>query len=151
MREISNVMEDYLEAIYQISQKRGFVRTIDVARSLNVSSPTVTQMLHKLSERELINYEPYTPVTLTKEGEKIARSIYSRHKTLTKLLNIILVSDRIAEEDACKMEHILHPETIEQFGKLVEFVEKAPHHPNWLEHFKEFCATGDYECHHRRE
>lgn len=139
-------MEDYVEAIYRIGQKRGFVRTKDIARALNVSSPTVTQMLHKIHKKGLIDYEPYVPVKLTKEGEKIARCICQRHETLTKLLKIVLVSDRVAEDDACRMEHILHPETIEQFTKLVDFVENAPHYPKWLTHFREYCQTGRYSC-----
>jgi DtxR family Mn-dependent transcriptional regulator len=85
-------------------------------------------MLHKLKDNGLIRYEPYVPVTLT------------------KLLGIVLVSDKVAAEDACKMEHILQPETVEQLGKFVEFVETAPDYPKWLTHFKEYCATGKHEC-----
>jgi DtxR family transcriptional regulator, Mn-dependent transcriptional regulator len=139
-------MEDYLESIYCISQKRGFVRTKDLARDLKVSSPTVSEMLSKLFQCRLINYEPYSPVTLTVKGEKIAKAVFQRHETLTKLLSIVLVSDRVAREDACRMEHILHPETIEQFTKLVEFVEKSPAYPKWLTHFKQYCQTGKHDC-----
>jgi DtxR family transcriptional regulator, Mn-dependent transcriptional regulator len=143
---VSNIMEDYLESIYCITQRRGFARTKDVARDLNVSSPTVTEMLKKLKAEKLINYEPYAPVTLTLEGEKLAKAVFQRHETLAKLLNIILVSEKVASEDACRMEHILHPETIEQFSKLVDFVEKSPHYPKWLIHFKKYCQTGRHEC-----
>ena len=103
-------------------------------------------MLHKLKDNGLIRYEPYVPVTLTPGGEKIAKTIYKRHETLAKLLGIVLVSDKVAAEDACKMEHILQPETVEQLGKFVEFVETAPDYPKWLTHFKEYCATGKHEC-----
>lgn len=145
-KEITGIMEDYLESIYCIIGEKGFARTKDLSQILGVSPPTVTEMLHKLDERGLIAYEPYSPVRLTGEGERIAKAIHKRHVTLTKLLGIILVSDKVADEDACRMEHILHPETIEQFSKLVEFVENAPHYPKWLKNFKHYCETGEYNC-----
>lgn len=139
-------MEDYLETIYCTISKKGFVKTKDIARKLNVSPPTVTEMLHKLGERKLIIYEPYKPVKLTVAGSKAGKAIFRRHETLRKLLNLVFVSDEVAADDACKMEHILNPETVNQFSKLVEFVEKAPHYPKWLEHFRIFCETGKIEC-----
>ncbi|MFH1722018.1 MAG: metal-dependent transcriptional regulator [Candidatus Altiarchaeota archaeon] len=143
---ITNVMEDYLEAIYKLRNLKGAVRTRDLARELQVSAPSVTEMLNKLSEKGLITHIPYKPPELTPQGEKIARAVSKRHETLTKLLKIILVSERTAEEDACKIEHQLSPESIEQLGKLVEFVENNPKNPKWLKHFKNYCATGKYEC-----
>ena len=147
---ITRTMEDYLEAVYRINQRKGFVRTKDIALELRVSSPSVTEMLQKLSNQKLVKYQPYCPVALTREGEKKARIIAKRHETLTKLLKIVFISDRIAEEDACKIEHQLPPESIKQLSKLVELVETAPAYPRWLEHFKQFCATGEYDCQHQK-
>jgi len=147
---LSQSVEDYLEAIYNISLIRGYARTKDISRELNITPPSVTEMLNKLSNMKLVNYKRYDGVKLTKKGEKIAKVVKTRHETIKKLLKIILISDKVAEKDACKLEHELSPETIEQLTKFVKFVENAPLYPKWLEHFKEFCRTGKYICKHKK-
>lgn len=145
----SRAVEDYLEAIYNIIQRKGYARTKDISLELEIRPPSVTEMLKKLSDKNLVKYERYSGVTLTKDGEKIAKSVKTRHDTIRTLLKIILVSEKTANRDACKMEHELSPETLEQLTKFVKFVESAPMHPKWLEHFKEFCMTGGYVCDHK--
>ena len=145
----SKTVEDYLEAIYNVIRRKGYARTKDISRELEISSPSVTEMLKKLDDMDLVNYERYSGVTLTPRGERIARSVKTRHDTIRTLLRIILVSDKTAERDACKIEHEMSPETIEQLTKFVRFVENAPIYPKWLEHFKEFCRTGEYICDYR--
>ncbi|MBU0762039.1 MAG: metal-dependent transcriptional regulator [Candidatus Altiarchaeota archaeon] len=120
---VSGVFEDYLEAILVVEGRRGFVRTKDLARELSVSPPSVSEMLSKLSTAGLIEYERYQPVRLTPKGLRIAKAVYARHETIKKLLQTILVSDRTAEADACKIEHQLSDETIEQLRKFMEFLE----------------------------
>jgi DtxR family Mn-dependent transcriptional regulator len=148
MPKYSNTVEDYLEAIYVLIQRKGYARTKDIARELRVSPASVTEMLHKLAGLGLVSYERYAPVRLLKRGERLAKAVKTRHDTLTKLFKIVLVSGRTAEEDACNVEHVLSPETIEQLTKFVEFVECAPIYPKWLEHFKTYCGTGEFECEH---
>lgn len=147
----SKAQEDYLEAIYNTISRKGYARTKDISRELEISPPSVTEMLKKLDKEELVNYEKYGGVTLTSRGEKLAKAVKSRHDTLRSLLKIILVSDKTAEEDACKMEHELSPETIEQLTKFIKFVENAPIYPKWLEHFKEFCKSGKYICDYKKD
>ncbi|MEA3255791.1 MAG: metal-dependent transcriptional regulator [Candidatus Altiarchaeota archaeon] len=142
----SRTVEDYLEAIYNIILRKGYARTKDISRELEVSPPSVTEMLKKLGDKGLVNYERYGGITLTAKGERVAKSVKMRHDTVRKLLKIILVSDKIAEKDACRIEHELSPETVEQLTKFVRFVETAPMHPKWLEHFREFCMSGEYVC-----
>lgn len=142
----SKSVEDYLEAIYNIILRKGYARTKDIAEELDVTSPSVSAMLKKLQNEELIFYEKYGGVTLTPEGEEHAKLIKHRHDTLTKLLKIIFVSEDVANEDACKLEHNLSPESIIQLTNFVKFIESRPIHPEWLDHFKTFCETGEYEC-----
>jgi len=142
----SKTVEDYLEAIYSIIQRKGHARTKDISRELDVSPASVTEMLNKLDNEGLVDHKKYGGVKLTSEGGRIAKAIKIRHKTLRKFLKIILVSDKSAEKDACNLEHGLSPETIEQLTKFVRFVESAPESPKWIEHFKEFCRTGEYTC-----
>jgi len=142
----SQSVEDYLEAIYNIIAEKGYVRTKDIAEELNVTSPSVSAMLKKLQDEKLIFYEKYGGVTMTHEGEKIAKTIKHRHDTLKKLLNIILVPEDIANRDACKLEHNLNSKSIEQLTKFVQFIESRPIHSAWFEHFNTFCETGEYGC-----
>jgi len=144
--EYSKSVEDYLEAIYNIILKKGYARTKNIAGELNVTSPSVSAMLKKLQDAGLIFYEKYGGVTLTPAGEKLARAIKDRHDTIKKLLKIIYVSENIAEKDACKLEHELSPESVTQLTNFVRFIESRPIYPEWLEHFKTFCDTGEYEC-----
>ena len=145
---LSRKAEDYLETIYLIMQKKGYVRIKDIAKALNVKPPSVTEMMKKLSREDFVVYERYGGISLTKEGEEIARIVKDKHETFIKLLKIIQVPDEIAKRDAYKLEHHLHPITIEQFKKFIEFVEYFPAmNPRWLTHFIEFCETGKLpEC-----
>jgi len=146
---LSRKTEDYLEAIYNITEKKGYARVKDIASELKVSSPSVTEMMKKLSDQGFIVYEKYSGIILTEKGRKIAKGVKKRHDIFKNFLEIILVPEHIANKDACIMEHHLNPKTIEQFSKFVEFVKNAPIHPEWLKHFKEYCETGKYKCEHR--
>ncbi|MEA1925536.1 MAG: metal-dependent transcriptional regulator [Candidatus Altiarchaeota archaeon] len=149
--DLTRTSENYLKAIYNITDRKGYARTKDISHELDVSPPSVTGMLKKLDDINLINYERYGGVTLTVKGERIARSVKMRYDTTRAFLEIILVSDRTAEGDACRLEHELSPETVEQLTKFVRFVETAPMHPKWLEHFREFCRTGEYVCDYKEK
>ncbi|MFC2162089.1 metal-dependent transcriptional regulator [Candidatus Altiarchaeota archaeon] len=151
MPKYSHTVEDYMEAIYVLIRDKGYARTKDISLALRLTPASVTEMLHKLSAMKLIKHEPYSPILLTKKGESLAKSVKTRHDTLKKLFKIVHVSDRTAERDACNVEHQLSPETIDQLTKFVEFVEKAPIYPKWLEHFKCYCDTGDYTCDHEEK
>lgn len=139
---LSRKAEDYLEAIYNIMQRKGYARIKDISSTLHVTPPSVTEMMGKLAKKNLVLYEKYSGVKLTKKGESIAKTIKYRHDTFTTFLEIIMVPQDIAEKDACELEHHLNPRTIEQFSKFVEFVKNAPMYPKWLNHFKEYCKTG---------
>ena len=112
--------EDYLEAIYGLIRSNGHARTKDIAAELNVKSPSVTGMLSKLDRDGFVNYEKYSGIWLTKKGKERALDIKRRHETFKRFLVSIGVPERIAEKDACTMEHSLHKKTIEQMKKLVE-------------------------------
>ncbi|WP_457550098.1 metal-dependent transcriptional regulator, partial [Archaeoglobus sp.] len=70
-----------------------------------------------------------------------------RREILVRFLVMLGVPKDIAEEDACTIEHVLHPETVKQLKNFVKFVEECPVlDPKWLKHFKEFCKTGVHPC-----
>lgn len=99
--------EMYLEAIWVLTQKTGFVRSIDVSEYLGYSKPSVSRAMGILRKGGYILMEADGSITLTEKGKEIARKIYERHTLLTKLLVHIGVPEEIAAEDACKMEHAI--------------------------------------------
>jgi len=147
---LTKTEEDYLEAIYSIITEKGYIRVKDIAKDLAIKPPSVSEMLGKLRDKGLVNYEEYSGITLTKKGERIGKAIKTRHNTIKKFLQIILIPEEIAEKNACDMEHHLDPRTIEQLTKFVQFVERAPPNPKWLEHFGIYCKKGEVpECDQR--
>lgn len=135
--------EDYLRAILEIVQRKRYARIRDVARELGVQPPSAVEMMKKLDQMGLVVYEKYGAVTLTSQGEEIARVVRKRHETFKKFLEIILVPKEIALKDSHMLEHQLDPKTVLQFTKFVEFITSASERPKfvrrWLEQFKKYC------------
>lgn len=113
--------ENYLETILLLKKKKGNVRSIDVARELGFSKPSVSRAVGLLKEDGFIETDKDGMILLTKDGLAMAERIYDRHQVLTEfLMNTAMVSKETAEKDACKIEHILSEETyqgIKKFGK----------------------------------
>ena len=105
--------EMYLEAIWVLTQKTGFVRSIDVSEYLGYSKPSVSRAMGILRSGEYITVDSDGSITLTEKGQEIARKIYERHTLLSKLLVHIGVSEETAAADACKMEHAISDESFE--------------------------------------
>jgi DtxR family transcriptional regulator, manganese transport regulator len=137
--------EDYLRAVSEIVQQKGCARTNDISKKLNVQQPTVVEMVKKLHDRGFVVYEKYGVVSLTLHGKDIVKIVRKRHDTFQKFLKLISVPEDIASKDADVLEHLLHPETIVQFERFVDFVGHASAigHPKlverWMEQFKEYC------------
>lgn len=112
--------EMYLEAIYVLHEKNGFVRSIDVSEYLGYSKPSVSRAMGILRKGQYIVVEKDGGITLTAAGQEIAEKIYARHTLLTKLLIHIGVSEETAAEDACKLEHAISDESFEALKKQAE-------------------------------
>lgn len=114
MEKNSESIEMYLETIYLLEEK-GKIRSVDIAHSLNVSKPSVNKAVNLLKEKGYITQEFYGDIHLTESGRKKAGQVYERHQLITDfLVNVLNVSLKSAENDACKMEHILSEETIQK-------------------------------------
>jgi len=113
-------IEEYLEVIYVLSLK-GRPRVREIARRLCIKPSSVVEFLRKLANEGYIVYEKGGLIELTEKGYSVARDVFQRHELLVSFLESIGVPREIAEEDACRMEHILHRETIE---KIREFLKK---------------------------
>ncbi|MGN0802432.1 MAG: metal-dependent transcriptional regulator [Candidatus Faecivicinus sp.] len=99
--------ENYLEAIYMLGEKQGSVRSIDVVNHLGFSKPTVSVAVHTLERNGFLNITQEGYLRLTDSGREIAERIYERHKVLSSILIALGVPEKIALEDACKLEHDL--------------------------------------------
>ena len=110
-------LEDYVEAIYRLSQDSGRARVVEVAAMLHVKMPSVNNAVKELARLKLVKYEKYRELMLTEEGEAVARKVYEHHLLLKGFLLSLGVSEENAENDACAMEHILSEETIACFRR----------------------------------
>lgn len=120
--KIQQSAEDYLEAMLILQEEHGYIRSIDIARHLGVTKPSVAYAVKRLKESGYINMEPNGPITLAPAGLKIAKRIYERHKALTAFLEKLGVSKEQAEEDACKIEHVISHET---YVAICDFVNEG--------------------------
>ncbi|TLY03247.1 MAG: transcriptional regulator [Thaumarchaeota archaeon] len=123
-------MEDYLEAMYELIDHKGYATSVDLAECLNVSQPSVTKMMRRLDRTELIDYEKYRGIRLTEKGIKLAKSIHERHGIVSEFLKKIGVDENIANRDAEEIEHHIHPETLRKLQDLLEGKSAALHLTN---------------------
>ena len=111
--------EMYLEAILVLSQKNGFVRSIDVSEYLGYSKPSVSRAVGILKNGNYIVVDKDGSLTLTESGKEIAEKIFERHTVLSKLLTKMGVSEETAAADACKLEHAISDESFEAIKRYM--------------------------------
>jgi Mn-dependent DtxR family transcriptional regulator len=119
-------LEDYLEAIYSLFEEKGYASTVDISDRLQVRPPTVTSMVQKLAKKGYLIHEPYRGMRLTDSGEKLARSVVSRHHVIAEFLGMIGVGEKVAYQDTEGIEHHIQPVTFRKIERLVEFLRKNP-------------------------
>jgi len=123
-RLTSPKMEDYLEVIYELLKEKGYVKSKDISRILNVKASTVTIMLKALAEKKLINYEKYGGITLTEEGIKKAEEISRKHKIIIDFLLLLGIDEKQANLEAEGIEHIISDETLRKIEKLYNLIKE---------------------------
>lgn len=117
--------EMYLESIYVLSKERNFVRSIDISEYMGYSKPSVSRAVSLLKNGGYIRMDEENYITLTQSGLEIAKKIYERHTLLTAMLVRLGVSQEVASQDACKMEHSISDESFEAIRRHVEQFEKT--------------------------
>ncbi len=117
--KIQESAENYLEAILELTEKHGSVRSIDVVQHLGVSKPSVSRAMRVLRENGYVEMDKDGLLSLTEQGAAIAERIYDRHKILTRWLISLGVDSADAAADACKMEHAMSEST---FLKMKEHI-----------------------------
>ena len=119
---LSESMEDYLEAIFEINRRKKIVRVRDVAQELGVTMPSVNGALKILEAKGYITHKKYEHIKLTREGMVQASKISRSHLIIRMFLeNVLGVDHDTAEQEACRIEHDLSPSSIK---KLTEFLDK---------------------------
>jgi len=140
---LSSSLEDYLEAIFNLSKESNIARSKDIAKSLSVSRASVTGALRVLKEKGLANYKPYDYVTLTESGWATAAEIAKKHKILKSFfIDVLGIEPNTAQEAACKAEHALGPGIIEKLLCFIEFVNHSSENGcDLADQFQKFCKN----------
>ncbi|WP_022849842.1 metal-dependent transcriptional regulator [Limisalsivibrio acetivorans] len=127
-RQLSGSMEDYLEAILVLQNENSqakVARAKEISEKLDVKMSSVTNALKQLSEKGYINYDRYSYITLTEKGESYAEEIHFRHTTLTEFLEKTLgIDPDKAEDNACRMEHIMDKEVITRIAAFNDYMKR---------------------------
>lgn len=119
---MTSSLEDYLEAVFVLSNQKGNVRLTDIAEYLGVSKPSVNRAVNTLTQNGFLEHVTYGDIVITPAGESYAANVLRRHKLIKQfLISELGVDEKIAERDACQMEHVMSPVTID---KLYEYLER---------------------------
>ena len=143
-KKLTQSLEDYLEAIYIIALDNKVVRVKEVAKFLEVKTPSVVDAVSKLKEAGLVEHEKYGYLELTEKGIYSAKKINTKHEKIYKFFRDILnVSDEVSKKDACKIEHHISRETMDNMVQFIKFIDTCPSgYPDWMKHFKYFLKYG---------
>ncbi|MEM3403156.1 MAG: metal-dependent transcriptional regulator [Nitrososphaeria archaeon] len=127
-KEVTPIVEEYLEVIYKLQEKKEVARTSDIVASLKVSPGTVTNTVERLERDGLIVHVPYKGAKLTDKGQRIALNVIRRHRLSERLLTDILhVEWEKAHEAACKLEHAIDNDVIKKLEKALNHPKTCPH------------------------
>jgi DtxR family transcriptional regulator, Mn-dependent transcriptional regulator len=142
--------QEYIEIIYALEKEFRVARVKDIAVQRGVTSACVSSELNQLSKKSLISHEHYAHVTLTQKGKRLAAVLDKRHRIIKHfLVHFLGISDDVAENDACNLEHIVSGRTLESLSEFIDFVEKCPCHWKEVAHFFSKCSkygSGSQEC-----
>lgn len=117
--------EDYLETILILKKRNGNVRSIDIAREMDLSKPSVSRAMGILKNKGFITVGEEGEILLTDDGKKIAKSIYERHRVLTEALVMLGVDEETAAADACRIEHDISDKSFNKIKKHVKDAKKG--------------------------
>jgi len=124
---LSTQLEDYLEAIFWIEEEKHVARARDIAAALSVHKSTVTSALRSLSRKGLVNYSAYEAATLTPIGREMAKDVVRRHEIIRGFfVQVLALDDKLADANACRMEHVLDAEVLERLASFAKFVNECP-------------------------
>ena len=120
--------EDYLRGLYILEEEKGEIKSIDLANYLNVSKPSVSEMVKELDKGGLISYRKYSKLNFTRKGREVAKKLTSKHRIIELFLkNIVKLNSKNVHEEAHRLEHAFSEESIKRIRKLLGNPKKDPH------------------------
>lgn len=119
-KNCSTAEQDYLEAIYELIEEKGYAKVVDIAAHLRLKGPSVTRMVQKLSRDGFLKSEKYGGIVMTENGRATARDMQRRHQLLRKFLMRLGVDRKTADADAEGMEHHVSRKTLRCIDKLLK-------------------------------
>ncbi len=122
---LSASAQDYMEMIFRLSEENGFTRVNDLAAALNVQPPSVTKMIQKLADINLIKYEKYGVIMLEPDGLALGKTLLNRHNLIERFLTILNIKDGLLESTE-KMEHTMSNEILIGIHDLIDFFDNNP-------------------------
>ena len=122
-----------MEIIYELIREKGFAKPVDIADHLHVTPPTVTGMLDRLRQEQLIVHEKYGGIALTEKGQNMAVGLGRRHALLVDFLKLFGVEEAVAQKDTEGLEHYIGSGTLEVISRFVEY---ASSNPQWWNQFR---------------
>ncbi len=123
--ELTKALEMYVKVAYELEEELGIATVSEIADRLGVKAPSVTAALQKLDSMGMVKYRRYQNVKLTKGGKAVAKKLHNRNRTLMDFLLMIGVDKEIASTDACEIEHVVNPITIEKLSEYLKNVSSS--------------------------
>jgi len=120
--------EDYLRGLYILQEEKGELKSIDLAHYLDVSKPSVSEMVQELNKEGLILYKKYSKLKFTPKGKRIAQKLTSKHRLIELFLkNVLNIKSKNVHQEAHRLEHAFSDESIGKIRKLLRNPKKDPH------------------------
>ncbi|MBM3474637.1 MAG: metal-dependent transcriptional regulator [Armatimonadetes bacterium] len=143
--DLTASLENYLEAIFRLSQVRRVVRVRDIAKAVGVTPPSATGAIQQLKQRGLVSHERYEDVLLTDEGEAVAAEVHQRHEELRAFFEDVLLLDaETAEAEACALEHSISQHTLERLRRFLASIGQCGRRQHGcIRVFRQMVADGE--------
>lgn len=120
--------EDYLRGLYILEENKGEIKSIDLASYLNVSKPSVSEMMRQLNGEGLVSYKKYSKLKFTLKGRRLAQKLTSKHRIIELFLKDVLkISPKNVHREAHRLEHAFSDESMAKLRKLLGNPKKDPH------------------------
>ncbi len=146
-QDLSDSLENYLEVILDLEETNKVARAKEIADRLDIQRGSVTGGLKALAEKGYINYKPYSFITLTSKGKRIAQDITYRHGVIKDFLcKVLQIDPETADDTACRMEHAIDAKTIERLVCFIEYIFTCPRAgEQWIQSFLNYCAADNLD------
>ncbi len=149
--ELTESLEKYLLAIYDIVKINKAARVKDVSNYLKIGGPATSDAVKTLAERKFINYVPYGIITITAKGKKKAENKIHRHKTISNFLEkVLMVEEEKVEDSAKSIEYSMTDDVLDKFVHFLTFMENCScKEPKWVKSYQYYSKNGDLQdkCH----